>query len=149
MTGTEQLSNVEQLLVMAAAIRGLDSETNLRYANGGTIVGQVLEWLGFLEGEVRKSWEDLEYCPEITAVYGALVRLSHQILREGPGRPPIVGGEPIFEGSGNLGTPEEPGAFPHFNSFRLTPYGEELARELLLLHPQYQEKSPRGRFSTR
>ena len=139
----------EQLLIMAAAIHGFCSQTDLERANGDKIVGQALEWLGILKDRVRESWENYEYCEEIVAVYGTLIRVTHQLHKVGAGRPPASGETPIFEGSGNHGTPAEPGAFPHFNSFRLTPHGEQLAAELLKQHPEFQSSELRSSHGDR
>jgi hypothetical protein len=146
MTDAGALTDLERLLLIAAAVHGLGPQTSLSHANADRVVGQALEWAGLMEGEVRQAWENpgLEYHPAIVRVYGALIRMAHQMHRPGPGRPPERPGEVLFEASGNLGTAEKPVAFPHFTSCRLTVHGEQVAQGLLLQHPEYRE-SPRTR----
>jgi hypothetical protein len=133
------LTEIERLLLMAAAIHGLGPKTNLSVANADRVVGQVLEWAGLMDAEVREAWENpgMEYRPAIIRVYGALIRMTHQMHRGGSGRPPAKPGEVLFEGGGNFGTADDPQAFPHFTSCRLTARGEQLARQLLEQYPDY------------
>jgi hypothetical protein len=140
------LSEVERLLLMAAAVHGLGPKTDLTFANTNKVVGQALEWAGLLVGEVRAAWENpgREYRPAIVQVYGALIRMARQIHRVGPGRPPERPGEPLFEASGNVGTAAKPQAFPHFTSCRLTARGEPVAQELLARNPAYARSGAAG-----
>jgi len=39
--------------------------------------------------------------PAIDQIYAALIRMTHQLHRAGPGLPPERPGEALFEGSGN------------------------------------------------
>ena len=141
MAGAEELTETEQLLVMAAAIHNLGPGTDLSTANAGLVVGQALQWAGLMEGEVGKAWKNpgMEYHPAIVHVYGALIRMIHRADAEIPPERP---GATLFEGGGNFGTPERPAAFPHFTSCRLTVDGEMIAQQLLKKHPGYL-RSPR------
>jgi hypothetical protein len=105
----------------------LGPDTDLGRANSARVVGQALLWAGLIDDEVRAAWEAIEYHPAITGCYGALIGMIRQ--------PP---GEALFQGGGDLGTPESPQAFPHFTSCRLTRRGERLARQLLAQYPEYR-----------
>jgi hypothetical protein len=132
---------------MAAAVHGLGPNTDLTRANTAKVVGQALRWAGLVDDELREAWDAMEDHPAIDQVYGALIRMTLQTQRVGPGRPPERPGEVLFEGSGNWGQPgdpECPPAFPHFNSCRLTARGEQLARELLERYPQYRKTAEHG-----
>src|SRR5262245_58466925 len=128
MVDPSSFSELEQLLLMAAVVHGLDSSTDLDYANASRVVGQALEWAGLMDEEVRAAWEDpgTEYHPVISRCYATLIRM---IRRVDAGTPPERPGEALFEGSGNFGTPEKPHAYPHFTSCRLTLAGERIARQ--------------------
>jgi hypothetical protein len=63
---------------------------------------------------------------ETETVYGALLRMTRHLLRDGAANPPLRPGPVLFEGSGNLGTPDEPGAHPFFTAFRLTEHGAKV-----------------------
>jgi hypothetical protein len=140
MADVDTLTEIEQLLLVAAAVHGLGPQTNLNIANADKVVGQALEWAGLMGEESREAWEQIEYRPAIVQVYGALIRMTHQILQVGPGRPPARPGEALFEGGGNFGTADAPQAFPHFTSCRLSVRGEQLARQLLEQHPEYGKR---------
>jgi hypothetical protein len=126
MQDADSLTEMHRLLLMAAAAQGLGPDTNLGYANSARVVGQALRWAGLFDKEVQDAWNAMEYHPAIKRCYGALIEMIRQ-PRE----------ETLFEGGGNLGTPRAPRAFPHFTSCRLTPRGEQVARDLLERYPQY------------
>jgi hypothetical protein len=150
MDDIETLTETERLLLMAAAVHGLGPGTDLSRANTARVVNQALLWLGVSPEEIRRGWEELETHkqgeqlenhPGSEAFYAALVRMTHQLLRGGPGRAPERAGPALFEGSGNWGVPGDPGcpaSSPYFNSCRLTARGEQIARELLVRHPEYR-----------
>lgn len=129
------LSEMERLLLMAAAVHKLGPMTDLGRANTAKVVGQSLLWAGMLEGETRQAWDEFEYDPVIIQVYGVLIRLIQQ---KDAGTSLQRPEELLFEGRGDFGTPEEPHAFPHFTSCRLTAHGEQLAQLLLERYPQYR-----------
>lgn len=137
MSDDDRLTEIERLLLMAAAIHDLGPQTNLRFANGRKVVGQALMWAGHLDKKLREAWESGEYDREIGAFYGALIRMTQHMLRGGALRSPIRPGLALFEGSGNFGTPDEPGPFPFFTAFRLTEHGAKVGSLLLEEHPQY------------
>ena len=137
MSDDDGFTEVERLLLMAAAIHDLGPQTSLRFANGRNVVGQALVWAGHLDDELRESWQSSECDGEIKTFYGALIRMTQQMLRSGTVRAPIRPGAVLFEGSGNLGTPDDPGSFPFFTAFRLTEHGAKVASLLLEQHPQY------------
>jgi hypothetical protein len=136
---------MERMLLMAAAAHGLNPQTDLQYANCGKVVGQVLEWAGLVDEAVRENWNSAggvsDYHPTIRRIYGDLIRMLSRPTREGGWKPPPRAGVALFEGSGNFGTSDNPMAFPHFTSCRLTEEGERIARKLLEQNPQYRATS--------
>ena len=136
MSDDDGLTEIERLLLMAAVVHDLGPQASLKHANGGKVVGQALLWAGHLDCELREAWESCEYYREIETFYATLIRMTQQVLRDGTTRPPIRPGPVLFEGSGNLGTPEEPGAFPFFTAFHLTERGAQVGGLLLERHPQ-------------
>lgn len=144
----ETLSEDEKLLLMAAAVQGLDSGTDLGFANTSRVVDQVLRWLGLNDEQIRSGWRQDGDGPIHDRVYKALIRMTYQL----PHRPQERPGKPLFLGGGNWGVPGDPSrpaCWPHFNSCSLTKRGEKLAKELLAQHPDYQVAKPQkpSRFS--
>jgi hypothetical protein len=131
------LTQMEELLVMAAAVRGLGPNTRLT-ANANKVVGQALQWAGQMDEEVQEAVQNLEDHPAIKRCYAVLIRMIRQMLQNGLQKPPERPGDALFEGAGNFGSPGAPPAFPHFTSCRLTEYGESVARDLLRHHPEYR-----------
>jgi hypothetical protein len=144
MGGACDLAQVEQQLLMAAAVQGLGPSTDLSRANTARIVNQVLRWRGLTEDQIDSGWR-LEDCdPEHDAVYAALVRITHETHSEGPGRAPERLGLALFEGGGNWGAPGDPenaACWPQYNSCRLTAEGEQLACAFLAQHPEYHKSA--------
>lgn len=143
MDATESLTETERLLLMAAAVLDLGPQTDLHRANTVKVVAQVLRWRGLSEEDSRAGWDDLDQCSDKTDVYEALIGMTHQKHREGPGRPPERAGEPLFEGGGNWGIPGDPNhpaCSPYYNTCRLTVRGEQVAEELLSRHPEYRDR---------
>lgn len=122
---------------MSAAVHGLGPNTRLT-ANANKVVGQALEWSGQLDGDVKEAWLNFEDHSTIDQCYEVLIGMIRQLLPNGAQKLPERPGEVLFEGAGNLGSPEDPPASPHFTSCRLTEYGESIARELLQHHPEYR-----------
>ncbi len=140
MNGASDLTEVEQQLLMAAAVHGLGPATDLRRANTARVVDQVLRWRGLTAAQVNAGWRNEDCDPEHEAVCAALIRMTHHVHREGPGRAPERPGAALFEGGGNWGVPGDPNrpaCWPQFNSCRLTAEGEQVARALLEQHPEY------------
>jgi hypothetical protein len=142
----DTLTEIEQLLLMAAATQGLGPGTDRGRANTVRIVDQALRWMGLTPEQVRQGWEQAwegEEPPSLNEdVYNALVRMTRQRCARGPDRPPERPGEALFEGGGNWGVPGDPSrpaSWPHFNSCSLTAHGERLARALLGRYPAYRE----------
>lgn len=136
---TGGLTEIEEQLLMAAAVHGLGPDTDLGRANTARIVNQVLAWRGLSEEQVRSGWRDEDCDASHDEIYSALIRMAHQVHREGPGRTPERPGPALFEGGGNWGVPgnpDFPACWPHYNSCRLTAEGERLARLLLAGHPE-------------
>ncbi len=130
MDGTSDLTEIEQQLLMAAAVHGLGSDTDLGRANTARIVNQVLEWRGLSGEQVRLGWRDEDCDPFHDLVYSALIRMTHQKHREGAGRAPERQGPALFEGGGNWGVPGDPdfpACWAQYNSCRLTAEGERFA----------------------
>jgi hypothetical protein len=134
------LTEMDRLLLMAAAVHGLGSSTDLRRANAAKVVGQALVWAGLVDDEVREAWRSLEGHPAIDQCYEALIRMIRRLDAAWANDPT----QPLFEGMGNFGSREDPPAYPHFTSCRLTLGGEQLARELLEQHPEYRNGISRG-----
>jgi hypothetical protein len=133
---TEHLTQMEKLLLMAAAVHGLRPGINIKYANTARVVRQVLEWAGLDTKDVLDTWNTDDWHPSIEAVYGPLVHMT-QVQGFRPAERP---GPALFDGGGNWGVPgdpERPPAYPHFNSCRLTETGDRLALQLLAEHPEY------------
>jgi len=84
----ETLTETEGLLLMAAAVHALGPATDLSRANTARVVDQVLRWRGLSAEEVRDGWQEQECGPIHAQVYNALIRMTHEIARAGPGRPP-------------------------------------------------------------
>src|SRR5215469_10564921 len=129
----ETLTETERQLLMAAAVQGLGPGTNLGRANTACVVDQVLRWRGLSADEVRRGWRELDCdCdPVHEEVYASLIRMTHQVCTDGPGRAPERPGPALFEGGGNWGVsgdPDCPASWPQFNSCRLTAKGERVAR---------------------
>ena len=138
MTTTDHLTEIERQLLMAAAVHGLGPATEVRYANTARVVNLVLRWRGLAPNQINAGWRDDECDPEHDAVYEALIRMTHQLHMQGPGRAPERPGPALFEGGGNWGDGDRPASWPQFNACRLTAEGERLARELLARHPEYR-----------
>ncbi len=139
MDRTADLTEIEQQLLMAAAVHGLGTGTDLGRANTARIVDQVLAWRGLSGEQVRSGCQGEECDPTHDLVYSALIRMIHQKHREGPGRAPGRPGPALFEGGGNWGVPGDPdfpACSPRYNSCRLTAEGERLARLLLEGHSE-------------
>jgi hypothetical protein len=147
MSGAGSLTEVEQQLLMAAAVHGLGPATDLGFANTAQVVNQVLRWRGLTAAQVNVGWRERDCDREHDAVYAALVRMTHQECRDGTFRPGERPGPALFEGGGNWGVPgdpDRPACWPHFNSCRLTTEGERLAHLLLERHPEYRESAEPG-----
>jgi hypothetical protein len=147
MGNADDLTEVEQQLLMAAEVHGLGPTTELGRAKTARVVNQVLHWRGLSDEQINSGWRDEDCDPEHDAVYGALVRMTWQQRRDGSFRAPERPGPALFQGGGNWGVPgdpSKPACWPHFNSCRLTAEGERLARELLACHPEYRGDAEAG-----
>lgn len=135
------LTDIEQLLLMAAAVQGIGPACDLDDGRTAIVVNQVLAWRGLSAEQISAGWWDNDPPREHEAVYDALVRMTWQQCRDGSLRPPERPGPALFEGGGNWGVPGEPtrrACSPLFNVCRLTAEGERIARELLAMHPEYR-----------
>lgn len=136
----DTLTEMERLLLIAAAICDLGPNTDLGVANTYKVVRQALEWSG------QRSYTQRNYIldstdPIVAAVYAPLVRMTHHVYH---GRPPERPGPSLFEGAGNWGIPgkaDEPPCDPNYNSCRLTDLGSDTARRLLDQHPEFAKES--------
>lgn len=140
---TVQLTNMERLLLMAAAVQGLGPQTDLSYANTALVVLQALKWSGLDSAEVREQWHQLARHPALDEVYEPLIHMTHQQVRDGGIRAAERPGPALFEGGGNWGSPGDPErrpCHPHFNSCRLTALGEQIALALLAEHPEFDAR---------
>jgi hypothetical protein len=140
MTNENSLNELEQLLLMAAAVHELTPKSH--FAITAKVVRQVLRWTGSFSEEVIEAWNSDDDHSTIDLVYGTLVRMTQPINSNGPIRPPEREGEVLFEGQGNWGNPrnpDNPPAYPHFNACRLTIHGWNLANNLLMEHPEYRK----------
>lgn len=148
MSGAGDLTEVEQQLLMAAAVLGLGPNADISRANTVRVVNQVLRWRGFSVEQVKTGWREDDCDPERDAVYAALVRMTHQQLPGGGLRPSERQGPALFEGGGNWGVPGDPDCppcWPHYNSCRLASEGQRLASLLLEQHPEYRKSAEQGR----
>ena len=147
MGGAGDLTEVEQQLLMAAAVHKLGPATDLSRANTARVVNQVLRWRGLTAAQVNSGWRDEDCDSEHRAVYDALVRMTWKECRDDTFRPPERPGPALFEGGGNWGVPCVPdrqACWPHYNSCRLTAEGERVARSLLERHPAYRKSAEPG-----
>jgi hypothetical protein len=150
MDNANDLTEVEQQLLMAAAVHGLGPATDLGRANTARVVNQVLRWRGLTAEQIDTGWRNSDCDPEHDAVYTALVRMTYQSCRNGSFRASERPGPALFEGGGNWGVPgdpDKPPCWPHFNSCRLTAEGKRIARELLERHPEYRKSAETGTSS--
>jgi hypothetical protein len=141
MHGTSELTEIEQQLLMAAAVCGFGPRTDLSGANTVRIVNQVLVWRGLTSDQIDSIWSDQECDSD---VYTTLVRMTHQWCSDGSFRPGERAGPALFQGGGNWGVPgdpDRPACWPHYNSCRLTAEGKRLAQVLLEQHPEYRESA--------
>ena len=141
MGGAGDLTEVEQHLLMAAAVLGLGPDTDLGRANTARVVNQVLRWRGLTADQINAGWRDEDCDPEHDAAYAALVRMTHQKRHDGSFRSAKRPGPALFEGGGNWGVPDDPdrpACWPQYNSCRLTAEGERLAGLLLEQHAEYR-----------
>jgi hypothetical protein len=144
MASAGDLTEVEQQLLMAAAVLGLGPKTSLGRANTARVVNQVLWWRGLTPEQINAGWWDEDCGPEHARVYATLVRMTHQACQDGSFRPGERPGPALFQGGGNWGVPgdpDRPACWPHFNSCRLTAEGEGSARSLLDQHPEYRKSA--------
>jgi hypothetical protein len=143
----ETLTEVEGLLLMAAAVHGMGPASDLSRANTERVVNQVLRWRGLSAEEIRDGWMEQGCGPIHEEIYSALIRMTCETARAGLGRPSARPGAPLFEGGGNWGVPADPNCpacMPQFNSCRLTAEGERLAQDLLAWHPEYRMDAEAG-----
>ena len=134
------LSDMERLLLMAAAVQGFGPRTDITRANTAKVVLQALQWSGLGTAEVYQQWEQFEWPAELDKVYQPLVGMTQQVLRDGGARPPERPGPALFEGGGNWGVPgdpQRPACDPRYNSCRLTALGGLIARALLAEQPEF------------
>src|SRR4051794_18785489 len=107
-----EFTDTEQLLLMAATLQGFGPDRDLsRGTNTARVVNQVLRWRGLSDEQIRAGWRDDEYRgpdPSHEEVYQALIRMTHQTVLDGPGRPPERSGPALFEGGGDWGVPGDP-----------------------------------------
>jgi hypothetical protein len=129
MTKALELSEMQRLLLMAAAVHGLCPGAPLT-SNCGRVLGTALRWAGRLTPDVLASWtDDFDIHPVVRECYSALILMVQHRPAE----------EASLEGAGNFGTPSEPLAQPWFTSCRLTERGELVAEDLLSQHPGYRQ----------
>lgn len=137
----ESLTDMERLLLMAAAVQGLGPDADVTRANTARVVIQALRWSGLDSAEVRAQWDQGEWPPALEGVYGPLVRMTWQQRTGGGLFPAERLGLALFEGGGNWGVPGDPDCppcDPQYNSCRLTALGERVALALLEQHPEYR-----------
>src|SRR5260370_9205107 len=91
-----------------------------------------------MDEEVQEAWQNLEDHAAIKRSYAVLMRMTRQLLQNGVQKPPKRPGDALFEGAENFGSPEDPLAFPHFTSCRLTECGVSVALSRVLHHPDYR-----------
>lgn len=116
------LTELERQLLRAALELGFGPNTDLSRANTARVVDRVLAWRGLSSEQIEAGWRADDCDSEHATVYAVLMRLT--LEAQGP----------LFEGSGNWGTPgvpDAPACWPQYNSCRLTAEGERLARMAL------------------
>jgi hypothetical protein len=138
----ENLTENEQLLLMAAAAQGFGPETDLSTANTYKVVRQIVYW-SQIDETIFDGWCEQQFeSPELDEIYRTLVGLVDQT----PNRNGLSAGRPgpaLFEGAGSWGNPDgDPPCATRFNACRLTSLGEEQARRLLVRYPQYRDAAP-------
>jgi hypothetical protein len=141
--------NLEQLLMIAAAVHEMTPGGTLGMANSYRVVNQVLRWRGLSQDQIRRGWAKLEDeairgqrhvepCSPNEDVYSVLVKM----VQEWQAYVPELKQEPLFQGMGNWGVrgnPAKPACLPYYNSCRLTARGEHVAQELLSRYPEYSK----------
>ena len=138
----ETLTEVERLLLMAAAVQVSRPAGNVYKANTWRVVRQAGRWLGMSIEEANAAVHVPESHPIMLKVFEALVRMTSTAHDGERGHAPERPGEPLFEGAGNWGQPgdpEKPPADPPYTACWLTPHGERLAQQLLERHPEYRK----------
>jgi len=127
--GAGDLTEVEQQLLMAAAVLGLGPATDLGRATTIRVVNQVLMWRGLTAEQITAGWRDDDCDPEDDAVYAALVYMTRRAFPDGTFWPCERPGPALFEGGGNWRIPgdsDRPASWPNFNSCRLTAEGRAI-----------------------
>jgi hypothetical protein len=69
----KNLSRTEQLLSMAAFVKGYSQNTDIARANTNRALNQVLHSLGLDEAQIRHGWEQPGAHPTHNRVYEALI----------------------------------------------------------------------------
>ena len=120
MGGTRDLTEIEQQLLMAAAVHRLGPDADLGRANTARVVDQVLRWRGLSVEQVRSGWREEDCDPDHELVYGALIRMIHQTDRKGTATTQ-AGTTGAVRGSGQLGSSQRLGSTGMLASIQLMP----------------------------
>src|SRR5947209_3144347 len=97
------LTEMEQLLLMAAAAHGFGPDYDIRGANTAKVVLQAIRWAGLDSDAFWECWERLEWHSSADAAYKPLIRMTCIKCRDGSTRAAERRGEALFEGGGNWG----------------------------------------------
>src|SRR5262245_34977059 len=103
-----ELTEMEKLLLMAAAVHGLGSQIDITSANSAIVVLQAIQWAGLDNQEFRQQWNRDKPHSALDQVYLPLVRMTQQLCRDGSIRAAERPGPALFEGRGNWGVPGDP-----------------------------------------
>jgi len=121
------LENREHLLLLAAYFHG-DQPGKVIHANCWRVLRQALIWTGLWCEELeRDEWND-PGSPVIDLWYQTLIAMTRRKPKS----------KLLLEGGGNLGSPEDPPAYPKYTGCGLTRRGREFAEQLLGQYPQYR-----------
>lgn len=135
------LSPIKEHLLVAALLQRRTSFSDAYCASTHKILKQALHLAGLDAEGINELWtqaqmETLPSGNQFDEYYDALIAMT-----ESDERKPSRSGYPLFDGRGNWGTADgKTPSFPDFNSCRLTCIGEEFAKVILQMHPEYKTK---------
>jgi hypothetical protein len=135
-----QLNQIEEYLLAAALLQGRTSEADNTCASADKVMKQALHLGGLSVESIVKlwtaaHWDKLTHPNLFDQYYDTLIGMTDKQIQKSDQRR-----YPLFEANGNWGQYEDgPPAYPDFNACRLSCVGEEFAKVLLELHPEFSK----------